>query len=300
MKVPESPFDYSKFAFLIKNKNRDPSGSWCKNFLEYLLATRKTRTIELPEKTKLWRSQLGRDKPIIAGGSFLDISFKPFPPHRMKPLSDEAKEGRANPSDVPVLYLSTDRKTAMAECRPWLDAYISIGMFCTSRSLKIIDFSKDEYIRVTANDKEKNDDQHYIEKIIWGCINKAFMKPVQLSVQIADNKLAQEIAEHLNSKNADYISPQEIAEFFKSKNKNADYTPLQEIAEFFKSNGYDGLKYKSAQGKGYNMALFDISSAEQANCSLVNVKSIQHSFEPIEEAKYKTPFGENIANYEGT
>ena len=301
MKILESPLDYSKFAFLIKNKNRDPSGSWCENFLEYLLATCKTRTIELPEKTKLWRSQLGRDKSIIiAGGSFLDNSLKPFPPHRMKPLSDEAKEGRANPSDIPVLYLSTDRETAMAECRPWLDAYISIGMFYTSRNLKIIDFSKDEYVRVKANDEEKNNDQHYIEKVIWGCINKAFMKPVQLSVQIADNKLAQEIAEFLNSKNADYISPQEIAEFLKSKNKNTDYTPLQEIAEFFKFNGYDGLKYKSAQGKGYNIALFDLSSAEQAECSLFDVKNIRYSFVPIKGAKYKTHFGENIGNYEGT
>ncbi len=261
MKRFEHPLDYHKFTFLIENRNRDPSGSWCQDFLESLLSTCKTRIIELQEKTKLWRSQLGRDKSlqIFAGGVSLDTCLRPFLPHRMKPLPGKAKEGRANSYGVPVLYLSTDRETAMAECRPWLAAPISIGIFYTNRVLKILDLSKDEYIPVGINDIErKNYDQKFVEKVIWGNINKAFTKPVQRSDQ------------------------------------SADYMPTQRIADFFKSHNFDGLKYGSAVGKGYNIALFDLSSAEQADCSLFDVKSICYSFKTIAGAKYTTPFAENI------
>ncbi|HLA26873.1 MAG TPA: RES family NAD+ phosphorylase [Syntrophales bacterium] len=268
MKKFESPSDYSKFSYMIKKKSRDPEGSWCQNFLEGLLATCKTRTIELPPKTKLWRSQLGKDKSrqnISAGIICLDTTLRPFPPHRMKPLPDKAEAGRANPKGVPVLYLSTDRETAMSECRPWLAAFISIGMFYTNRDLKILDLSKDEYIPVRTNNMGKiNNDQNLVEKVIWGNINKAFTKPIQRSDQIAD------------------------------------YIPTQVIAEFFKSKNFDGLKYRSALGKGYNIALFDPSSTEQADCSLFDVKSISLSFKAIDGAKYSTHFGENRNNYEDT
>jgi len=123
MKKFEHPLDYQKFSFLIKDKKRDPDGLRCQNFLECLLDTCNTRITEMPEKTKLWRAQLGKDKPIIgfAGGSFLDTSLKPFPQHRMKPLPQKVSEGRANPSGAQALYLSTDRDTAMAECCKFLD-----------------------------------------------------------------------------------------------------------------------------------------------------------------------------------
>jgi hypothetical protein len=267
MKIPDSPLDYSKFSFMIKNKSRDPSGSWCNSFLDYLLATCKIRTIELPENTKLWRSQLGRDKSIIkfAGGGILDTSLKPFPPHRMKPLSQKVKEGRANSKEVPALYLSTDHETAMAESRPWIASYLSIGTFYAIKNNKIIDLSKDKLMPVGIDDIERNKgNQEFVEKVIWGAINEAFMKPVERSDELAD------------------------------------YIPTQRIAEFFKSYGFDGLKYKSALGAGYNIALFCLSSVEQADCSLFYVKNIKYSFESIEGAKYRTPFGDNINKYEGT
>ncbi|MBI4621413.1 MAG: RES family NAD+ phosphorylase [Desulfobacterales bacterium] len=105
-----------------------------------------------------------------------------------------------------------------------------------------------------------NYDKNFVEKVIWGNINEAFTKPVQRSDKIAD------------------------------------YIPTQEIAEFFKSKKFDGLKYKSALGKGYNMALFDLSSAQQADCSLFDAKSISYSFKAIDGAKYTTPFGEDRDN----
>ncbi|MFL6450471.1 MAG: RES domain-containing protein [Bryobacteraceae bacterium] len=43
----------------------------------------------------------------------------------------------------------------------------------------------------------------------------------------------------------------------------ADYAPTQILAELFKLKGYDGIRHKSLlnEGKGTNLALFDIDSA---------------------------------------
>lgn len=252
----EGPLDYGKFSFLIKKKNRDPDGTWCQHFLECLLATCRTRITELPEKTELWRAQLGSDKK-HAGDGITHTSPKPFQPLRMKPLPQKAKEGRANSEGVPRLYLSTDRETAMAECRPWIAAHISIAMFYTIRSLRLIDLSKDELIPVGIDRvKRRDEDQEFAEKAAWGEMNRAFTKPVQRS------------------------------------EPSTDYIPSQRIAAFFECNGFDGLKYKSALGEGLNIALFDLSSAEQAHCSLFDVKDIRYSFEPIKGAEYETPSGQ--------
>lgn len=40
----------------------------------------------------------------------------------MKPLSNSASEGRANPKGIPYLYVATDKETAMSEVRPSLGA----------------------------------------------------------------------------------------------------------------------------------------------------------------------------------
>lgn len=256
MKRFEGPLDYGKFSFLIKNKNRDPGGTLCQHFLECLLATCKTRITELPEETELWRAQLGSDIR-YAGNGIIHTAPRPFQPLRMKPLPQKAKGGRANSVGVPRLYLSTDRETAMAECRPWLAAHISIAMFYTIRGLRLVDLSKDELIPVGIDRIERRDaDQEFAEKATWGEMNRAFAKPVQRS------------------------------------EPSTDYMPTQRIADFFECNGFDGLKYKSALGEGHNIALFDLSSAEQAHCRLFDVKDIRYSFEPIKGAEYETPFNQ--------
>ncbi len=47
--------------------------------------------------------------------------------------------------------------------------------------------------------------------------------------------------------------------------KTVDYVPTQIIAELFKTKGFDGIKYKSLFNNGSNLALYDISSANQIN-----------------------------------
>lgn len=59
----------------------------------------------------------------------------------MKPLPHSAREGRVNPKGIPCLYLADDKDTAMAEIRPWVGSYISVGQFKTLRNLNLVDCS---------------------------------------------------------------------------------------------------------------------------------------------------------------
>jgi hypothetical protein len=68
------------------------------------------------------------------------------------------------------------------------------------------------------------------------------------------------------------------------------------IAEYFKSKNFDGLKYKSAFGDGYNIALFDLNAAEMTHCYLFRAKKISYLFKAVEGANYPTPLGEYLDN----
>ena len=83
-----------------------------------------------------------------------DVEYEIPSPHskdRMRPISHSATEGRANQAGrqalddakgIPYLYLSTDKETAMAEVRPSVGNYISVGQFGkTLKPLSLIDCS---------------------------------------------------------------------------------------------------------------------------------------------------------------
>lgn len=58
----------------------------------------------------------------------------------------------------------------------------------------------------------------------------------------------------------------------------ADYVPTQIIAELFKDKGFDGLGYRSSLGDGFNIVLFDIKAAENINCFLYKIDSVDFKF----------------------
>ena len=257
-------YDYLKFELLVKNTNHYSYYPWGESFLETLLYTSESRRAVIPKDEILWRSQLGKSesrKVHWEEGVYDDTSPLPHYAERMKPRFGMAPEGRINPKGISYLYLSTDQETAMAECRPWLQAPISLGRFITTKELSIVDFSKDRYTPVSIMDlgKEKYD-KHFVEMVIWGQVNKAFTEPIS---------------------NSDF---------------KADYTPTQVIAELFKNENFDGIKYKSALGTGQNIALFDLNSAELTHCYLYSTKEISYIFEPVENITYATPLGEHLDN----
>ena len=60
--------------------------------------------------------------------------------------------------------------------------------------------------------------------------------------------------------------------------------PTQTIAAFIKKQGYNGIAYKSVFADGFNIALFDVSSAVLRRCSLVEVTDLQVSFNDTGES----------------
>lgn len=260
MKNFDSYDDYTKFENYIKRQNRYYIDKNSSKFLEILLETSGKRTIILSKDKHLWRSQLGNSiSPYYKKDKLLGELPSPLPPDRMKPLTNEAKEGRANPKGIPYLYLSTDKKTAMAEVRPWVGALISVGQFRLLKDLKIVDFSQDNESYFLALIKSRQFTPEKIEKLVWSDINRAFSNP---------------------------INPND---------RSADYAPTQIIAEVFKNNGFDGVAFKSSLGEGFNLGLFALDSAEQVNCYICRMEKVKYFFQNYGEP-YSLKSKQNKAN----
>lgn len=171
----------------------------------------------------------------------------PHEPERMSPRSGRATEGRANPKGIPYLYLASNRETALAEVRPWVGAQVSVGQFKIIRELKVVNCTTEKK-GSTFYFKEPSPRKR--EEAVWAAIDRAFAKPVTPTDAVAD------------------------------------YVPTQVLSELFKSKGFDGIGYRSSLGDGYNIALFDIYSAEIINCFLFAVNGIKFDFSDMANPYY--------------
>jgi len=254
---------YWNFELSVKRRSRYIHDDETKQFLEAILCTSEKRRKIVQCSSILWRAQIGHAvEPLYQNGEFIDEIPSPYPPERMKPVKNRAKEGRANPKGIPYLYLSTNRETALSEVRPWIGSLISVAQFRTKRDLKIVNCTvnttsnKIYFEEPSAKDREQS---------VWTQIDKAFAKPVDPSDDIAD------------------------------------YVPTQIIAELFRENGFDGLAYRSSLGKGHNIVLFDLNLADLINCFLFEVKSIDFHFEEAGNPYFmKRPYKGNKSNIQGT
>lgn len=227
---------YWNFRGAVKGKERFIHSKDVETFLQTVLDTGAKRRVDVPKDTIWWRAQLGHDWR-SANDAFPEAEIEcAYPRTRMKPLQDSASDGRANPRDIPALYLATEKETAIAEVRPWMGSYVSVAQFKTQRELKVINFSKDEGHPIFF--KEPTPVER--EEAVWKHICQAFSEPM--------------------TKSDNYI----------------DYVPTQIIAELFKANGYDGVAYRSNFGTdGFNIALFDLEAAALINCGLHRVDGIK-------------------------
>lgn len=220
--------------------------------VEFLRGVRQTchsRTLDIGEGSVLWRSQLGFDLR-ETGENEDGIGAEPVahPPDRMKPLKGQASEGRANPSGIPCLYLATDKETAMSEVRPWLGTYISVGQFRVLRPQRVVDCTKSPTKPSIFYGRDPGADKR--DDIVWEDIDRGFSEPVGISDET-----------------------------------NA-YVPTQILAELFKAEGFDGVMYRSALGRGSNLALFDLEAAEIVNGFLFEARKLLYEFNEIANPYY--------------
>lgn len=242
---------YSRFSRYVSTVNRYILSEEHRTFLDTVLATIKGRDGELKEGHVFYRAQLGIDlcDRTDSDGNWIGEDIWGFGASRMKPLTDRAREGRANSSGIPVLYVGTTVKTAISEVRPWIGADVSVAVCKLLRPLRTIDLSlgygqsslSGPILSHVLGGRESTAQEK--EKAVWIEIDNAFSTPVTQS------------------------------------DDRADYAPTQILAELFRSVGYDAIAYKSHFGDddkqlGYNIAIFDPSAVEIVSCSPYEVKVI--------------------------
>ena len=146
-----------------------------------------------------------------------------------------AKDGRLNPRGIPYLYLASDKNTAIAEVRPWINQFVTVGEFQVLKNLNIVDTTK---ILKSSKVKIKNH-LEYNDYLVWRNIDREFSKPVSTEDDLLE------------------------------------YLPTQYLADLFKSAGYDGVKYNSSViRKGYNLLIFNIRVAKCNKCRLYSVSEL--------------------------
>ena len=235
---------YRRFARRLARESRYLRTPEEDRFLRELLTTATTRIVDLSAGLGLWRAQRGHGwRPLCIDGEHVDDIPAAHPPERMKPVPGRAKEGRANPKGIPVLYLSTRGQTAMSEVRPWLGSLVSLAHFRTTRPFRVVDLSIPDADTGRLRIHFSEPDPEEREQAVWTQLGRAFSEPTT------------------------------------SADDTADYAPTQLIAELFKNDGYDGIAYSSAFGEnGHNIVLFDLDAAELASCTLHEVKSLEFNF----------------------
>jgi len=249
---------FEQFAHSIRSQWRYTRDAEQSDFLDTVLATSAGRQEVIDAGSILWRAQIGHDwYPLGEGESSDEIQPSPLPAERMAPPGNRAREGRANPKGIPVLYLATHQKTAVAEVRPWIGLDVSVAQFKLGREVRIVECTTDDH-RLMAYGSEPDPKER--ERAVWYDIDRAFSQP---------------------------INPVD---------DTADYAPTQVLAEFFRENGFDGIAYRSSLGEGHNLALFDINVAALVNCQLVRIDSIKFDFSMAANPYFTTDASKSSAD----
>ena len=236
---------YLNFEYAVKQQTRYVRDAVGEEFLRTVLITGEKRIETISSDSFVWRAQLGNCwEKVCQDNEHVDNKPVPYPPERMKPLKDRAKEGRANPKGIPYLYVATDPEPALAEVRPWVEERISVGQFKIRRPLRVVNCTiHDKASRIYVGGEPCPKER---EESVWSSIDKAFATPVTS-------------AENL-----------------------ADYAPTQIIAELFKvKKKLDGIKYRSSLGSGHNIALFDLNAADLIDRFLFEIESIKYKVKKI-------------------
>jgi len=160
------------------------------------------------------------------------------------PPPEKAKAGRANRDGHPVLYLASNRSTALAEVRAWKGAAVALAEARTKRRLFLVDLSRPRPIK----------SPFFVEHLRWR---------VELT----------RLLYRLSGDMSRPVMPHE---------EEVLYRPTQFLALLIKSNGYEGFIYPSAMGSGANIVLFNPGDVTIGPPSYVRVKRVGCFSEPLD------------------
>jgi len=161
------------------------------------------------------------------------------------PPSENARAGRANRKDEPVLYLANNAKTALAEVRAWKGMAVAIAKFEVKRTLSV----------VSLLNFQLPESPFFQEFLEW-----------KLQIAALFDRLSGELSQP--------VLPNE--------DKNI-YFSTQYLCDWVKKSGYDGIEYPSAMGNGFNVAIFNCDNIEPQDIQYIRIKQIKHSYDQLDK-----------------
>ena len=137
------------------------------------------------------------------------------------PPAERSKTNRMSPAGIPYLYLASDIKTAIEECRAAQENTL-MAEYRSTKALKIVDLSESFYYPLTSIF-----DPGYVHEDRWiGKVWEGFIHDISQPVDESD------------------------------PDHSYEYTPTQMIAEYVRLIDYDGICYKSSMSCGKNYVFF--------------------------------------------
>ncbi|HVY30953.1 MAG TPA: RES family NAD+ phosphorylase [Polyangiaceae bacterium] len=169
---------------------------------------------------------------------------RPLPKKAMgAPPIGSSTPGRANPRGIPYLYLASTAETAASELRPHVHDRLTLGSFRLARDLRVIDL-RGGNVRIGSPFR-------------WGDRLRAVVRVANFLGQ-----LSRELSRPISRKD------------------DLEYLPTQYLCELIKNRGFDGVVYESGVCAGYNLAVFEPSSARCVGTKLLRVSKIEIGLEP--------------------
>lgn len=152
---------------------------------------------------------------------------KPYGAERMgAPPKEVVTHGRVNPVGIPCLYLSSTKKTATTEVRPYPGEKVCVATFTVQDRLELIDL--------------RNPRQ----------LVSPFLLDDAESIALMRGNIG--FLERLGQELTNPVFPNAAP---------IDYIPSQYLCEFIKKCDYHGVVYSSSVSDGMNLALFDPNKA---------------------------------------
>lgn len=181
------------------------------------------------------------------------------------PPPEKAKAGRANQDGQPVLYLASNKSTALAEVRPWKGAAVALAEIEVNRELLLVDLARRHSVK----------SPFFVELLAW-------------KLQLAG------LLYRLGHDMSQPVMPHEQAVLYK---------PTQLLALMIQAAGYDGCIFPSAMGSGKNVVLFDVNAADVAGVDYLRVTQaafFSSSFSIYDNVYDEGPYDYALAGKRGT
>lgn len=237
--------DYQRFVNSIRYENRFFVEEKFKKIFDSIMEECK---YNISKGDILYRARMHNNEEIVK--KVLPYKGKDI---GMPPRNVNSSNGRVNPKGISYFYLADDKDTAIAEIRPNVDSYITIGKFITDKKLKVIKINRK--MPKCINDKEKIKKDEFSREFVM-----IFLSNLQIDFQnsILDSE------------------------------KDIKYLPMQYFTEFCKNKGYDGIMFPSSvmeqyeNGRGYyNYIFFKDKDIRWIDSELIKIRQINYDVYPI-------------------